>query len=376
MENVYRLLQKYLDEAPVGYPATQSGVELRLLKHLFTEEEARVALNLSLVPEPVGKIHRRFRKDEISLAELEAHLDRMAEKGSILGSRKGKKEPKKVYSRVPLAIGMFEFQVNRITKELAKDFFEYEDEAFSEELLSTEMKQMRTIPVNIKIDPEFHVGSYDKIREIVKSSPGPFAVMNCICRQSKDTMGEPCKQTDIRETCLMFEGSAKHMMRRGIARELSREEMLKLLTRAKKEGMVLQPENNQKPSFVCCCCGCCCGILHAAKKFDKPAEFLHTNFYAEIDAEKCDACEDCREICQMEALDRVNGYVVVNLDRCIGCGLCIPVCPNHASRLVKKDREFVPPKDSQDMYKKITYEKFGLLGTLKFAAKAALGQKV
>ena len=376
MEDVYRQLQKYLDEAPVGYPATESGVELRVLKHLFTEVEAGIALNLSLVPESVEKIYKRFRKDEITPAELETHLDKMAEKGTILASRKGKKNAIKVYNRIPLVLGMFEFQVDRITKDLAKDFFEYEDEAFAMELMSAETKQMRTIPVNVKIDPEFHVGTYDMIREIVKESPGPFAVMNCICRQAKDAVDEPCKQTDIRETCLMLESAAKHMMRRGVARELSREEMLKLLTRAKKEGMVLQPENTQKPSFVCCCCGCCCGVLQAAKKFDKPAEFMHTNFYAAIDAEQCDACEECRDICQMEALDRVNGVVVVNLDRCIGCGLCIPVCPNHASRLVKKDREFVPPRDSNDMYKKIAYGKFGLLGTLKFAGKVAMGQKV
>ena len=88
----------------------------------------------------------------------------------------------------------------------------------------------------------------------------------------------------------------------GVARELTKEETLKMITRAKKEGMVLQPENNQKPSFVCMCCGCCCGVLQAAKKFDKPAEFLHTNFYAEINAEKCEICEDCQNICQMEAL--------------------------------------------------------------------------
>ena len=377
MEDIYRRLQKHFDKPPVGYPTTKSGVELRLLKHFFTEEEAWVALNLSIIPEPATKIHKRFKKGEITISELEGHLEAMTEKGSIMGMTKNKKKPLKVYSRIPLAIGMFEWHVNRVTKELAKDFFDYEDEAFGAEVLKPKTKQMRTIPVNVKIDPEFHVGNYDNITEIIKNSPGPFAVSNCVCRQAKDKLDESCKQTDVRETCLTIGNSAKYMMNTlGVARELTREETLKMITRAKKEGMVLQPENNQQPSFVCMCCGCCCGVLQGAKKFEKPVEFLHTNFYAEIDADKCEACEDCQNICQMDAIDRVNSHMEVNLDRCIGCGLCIPVCSNKATSLLKKDEEFKPPKDSNDMYKKITFEKAGLLGTLKFVGKAALGQKV
>jgi hypothetical protein len=33
--DVYRRLQRHLDELPVGYPATASGVELRILKRLL-----------------------------------------------------------------------------------------------------------------------------------------------------------------------------------------------------------------------------------------------------------------------------------------------------------------------------------------------------
>ena len=376
MEDIYRQLQKHFDRAPVGYPPTKSGVELKLLKDLFTEEEARIALNLSIVPETINKILSRFKMQELSAAELEDHLDRMAEKGTIMSSIKSKKNPMKVYSRMPLAFGMFEFQVNRLDKDTARDFYDYLDEAFAEEFVSTPTKQMRTIPLNIKIDPEFHIGNYDKISELINQSPGPFAVQNCVCRQAKDKLEEPCKQTHTRETCLSLGRAAKHVMRRGTARELTRQEVKKMLTRAKKEGMVLQPENNQNPMYICFCCGCCCGILTGAKKFEKPAEFVHSNFYADILAEKCEACEDCQDICQMEAIDRVNSHMEVNNDRCIGCGLCIPVCKNKAISLLKNEKEFTPPKDSKDMYKKILYEKEGLIGTLNFIGRAGLGKKV
>lgn len=376
MEDVYRKLQKHLDKAPIGYPETKSGVEIRLLKHLFSEEEAKIALNLSILPETAEKILKRFPSKKMSLIELEKKLEKMSEKGSILGARRPNKGNKMAYQKIPLAIGMFELQVDRVTRELAEDFFAYEEEAFAEEFIKTNTKQMRTIPLNVRIDPEFHIGQYDSIRSIIKSSPGPFAVMNCVCRQAKDALDEPCKQTDIRQTCMMLEHSANFAMDRGVGEEVTREELLKLMTRAKKEGMVLQPENNQKPTFICCCCGCCCGVLTAVKKFDNPAEILHTNFIAEIIAEKCEGCEDCSDICQMEAIFPVNSHKEINMDRCIGCGLCISVCKQRAIKLLKRDKEIIPPKGKRDMYKKILFEKYGLIGSLKFAAKAAMGQKV
>ena len=36
--SVYRELQKHLDTFAVGFPATKSGVKIRILKHLFTPE--------------------------------------------------------------------------------------------------------------------------------------------------------------------------------------------------------------------------------------------------------------------------------------------------------------------------------------------------
>ena len=63
---IYRDLQKHLDRLPIRLPATESGVEIRILKHLFTPEEAKIASQLSLIPEPVKRIHRRLKKSGLS----------------------------------------------------------------------------------------------------------------------------------------------------------------------------------------------------------------------------------------------------------------------------------------------------------------------
>jgi Pyruvate/2-oxoacid:ferredoxin oxidoreductase delta subunit len=235
---------------------------------------------------------------------------------------------------------------------------------------------MRTIPINVRIDPEFKVGSYDNARVLIDKSPGPFAVMNCICRQAREKMGETCKQTDIMETCFSLGNAADYMMQRGVARKLSRDEIINLITRAEQEGMVLQPANTQEPGFICCCCGCCCGVLTAAKKFPNPAELLQTNFYALIDADNCSGCGDCMELCQMDALVTVNNHTEVLRSHCIGCGVCLNACENEAISLMKTEKETVPPKNSMAMYRKMIMERYGVLGTLKIMGKAALGRKI
>jgi Fe-S-cluster-containing hydrogenase component 2 len=372
--DIYRQLQRHLDKMPVPFPETESGVELSLLKRLFDEEEASIALQLSALPESAEKIHGRFKKGEIGKQRLQELLEGLAKKGAIQGI----KDPKGLskYSKAPLAIGIFEFQVDRITKELAEDFFQYEDEGFAEALLTAKTKQMRTIPVNADIDPEFPVGTYDDARSIVDRSQGPFAVMNCVCRQAREKMGSKCKQTDILETCFTLGNSAKHMMDRGVARELDREEFLSLVNRAEKEGMVLQPANTQSPEFMCACCGCCCGVLTAAKKFPQPAEFLQTNFYASIDPGSCTTCGECMEVCQMDALESVNSHTEVLRSHCIGCGVCLNACEFDAISLHKTEKEAVPPLSRGKMYQKMIMERYGVLGTLKIMGKAALGKKI
>ena len=117
-------------------------------------------------------------------------------------------------------------------------------------------------------------------------------------------------------------------------------------------------------------------MLSAAKLFAKPAEYLHSNYFARVEVEKCKLCETCLERCPVGAFRRTNDHMEVSLDRCIGCGACIPTCKAKAIQLIRKEKVKVPPKTGMDMYKNIMLERFGWLGTLKTAAKAVVGAKV
>jgi len=370
-DQLYRELQRHLDRMPIPYPATESGVEIRILKRLFTPEEARVALCLSAIPEPLEAIHRRGQH-EMGREQLGQALDRMAEKGSIQ-KLPGKGGPR--YGKSPLVLGMYEAQVNRLTPELERDVRAYFDEAFGRALHTKRTPQMRTVPVNKSIEVERAVASYDDIRKFVEASPGPFAALNCICRQGKDLTGEPCRQTKERQNCLMLGPAATMMIEKAGAREVGKEEMLGLLEQADREGLVLEPQNTLEPLFVCCCCGCCCGVLTTAKKLPRPADFFQTDFVAQVDPDTCQVCGTCGTRCQMDAITSGDEPPTVAAERCIGCGLCVTSCPSGAVRLHKKDGRKPPPKDTGALYSKIFQERFGRLGATAAMAGHLLGRK-
>jgi len=88
---IYRDLQIHLDKLPVGYPATESGVEIEILKYFFTPQEAMAALCLGLAHSPAQRIRKRMLKEfnvDIPVYELEAMLDRLFMEGSIRRSDK------------------------------------------------------------------------------------------------------------------------------------------------------------------------------------------------------------------------------------------------------------------------------------------------
>lgn len=361
---IYRQLQKVLDERPpVGFPATDSGIEIRVLKHLFTPEEAEIAINLSILPEPLEEIHKRVVQSGISINinESEENLDGMVKKGVILGGSRFADKPGKHYSLMPFAVGFYEFQLDKQTKEFAADAYEYLLEKFYQEFHRKDTPaQLRTIPVEKSLTPEHYVGTYDNIKEIIKNKSGIISVMDCVCRQSKDLMENPCKLGEIRNCCITFDDSAERSLEEyPSARKVSKDELIELLDKFQKAGFVLQPQNVQNPSYMCVCCGCCCGVLQGAKQYPRPTEYYSSNFYAQSDPELCNGCETCLKRCQMEAITIVDDKSIVDLDRCIGCGNCVPNCGMKAMSLQKKEREIVPFENSDALYKKIMMKKMG-----------------
>ncbi len=376
--DVYYKLKQEINKMPIPYSETKSGVELRILKHLFTPAEAEIALNLNILPETLDRIYKRVQKSGITITrkELEDVLDNLVKKGAIMGGRLFESKGKgKQYSLAQLAVGMFEFQVGRLTRDFVEDFEQYTNEQFHKDLTSTKTKQMRTIPVSRSVTPDLRVESYNDIRLYVKNLKEDIAVINCVCRQSADIVDNPCKHSDIRETCLLFSDVARYSIGRATGRKITTEETLAILDRAEEAGFILQPENTQEPKFICCCCIDCCHALKVIRMQPKPADLFISNYYATIDPSLCKGCEICIDLCGMGAISMKDEVAVIDRDRCIGCGVCVAACVNDAHQMHKKDKAHIPPKTHDDMYKKIMIERFGLVNALKSVSRVLTGSK-
>lgn len=371
-DQAYVRLQQHLDRQAVGFPATKSGAEIRVLKHIFTPREAEVATCLSYKLEPLETVFERAGNLVGSPGELAAVLDGIEKKGGI---ETRMKDGKKHYCNPPLIVGMYEFQAGRLTAEFISDVDEYtRDQKFGIEFLATELPQMRTIPVGKSIRVQNHVSTFDQFAALLQQAEGPFAIMECICRKKKDMQGEPCKVTDRKETCLGVGHMAASALTSESAREITREEAIAIIEKNQKDGLVLQPSNTEHADFICSCCGCCCGMLALHKMLPRPLEFWAANFHAVVDVSLCDGCGTCAKRCQVGAVSAAakKQPAEVNLNRCIGCGLCVPTCPKKAMSLLKKPAEVVPPKTREDLYDIIMANKKGKVGKLKLMGKMTI----
>ncbi len=368
-DQVYFRLRKHLDRQAVGFPATSSGAEIRILKHIFTPREAEIATCLSFRFEKLETLFKKASGMVSSREELEQHLESILEKGGIEARTI---EGERAYCNSPLIVGMYEMQLDRLTPEFIRDFREYtSDLQFGLDFLGTELPQMRTIPVSRSIQARHNVSTYDEVTSLVQESEGPFVIMHCICREKRSLEGHQCQVTQRTETCLGMGVVAQTILESNRGREISREEALDILRKNEKDGLVLQPSNTEKAEFICSCCGCCCGMLSIQKYLPRPMEFWASNYYATVNQDLCDGCGTCRSRCQVNAVKVAakSEGAAVDLDRCLGCGLCVTSCLKQAITLVKKPVEVRPPKTREELYEILFNKRKGRLGKMKLAGR-------
>ena len=260
----------------------------------------------------------------------------MIKKGLIFSIYRESKPP--LYMALQFIVGFWEFQVNKLERELVQEFEEYLP-FYSDYSIGWKMPQLRTIPVGKSISTQTEVMLYERAEELVRAQK-TFAVSNCICRQEHHILGNGCDKPE--ESCMSFGMAAEIVVRTGRGRAISQEEALAILNRAEEAGLVLQPANAKKAVFICTCCGCCCGILRNLKRYPKPASLVSSPFVASLNSDTCKGCGTCVNRCQMEAIYLADKQAVLDVNRCIGCGLCVSTCPTNSLSLVRKPKAKQP----------------------------------
>ncbi|MGD2270743.1 MAG: 4Fe-4S binding protein [Desulfobacterales bacterium] len=350
MAEVYERLREKIDDLGTGYPKTKSGVEIQILKKLFTEEEADLFVHLTPMLETPEDAAKRLGCEVEQTAEL---MNRMAQKGQLLRHKKGDTV---MFAPMPYVAGIFDLQVSTMDRELAVAMDEYYDTELGRTPQSFKTPLFRTIPINKELVAQWPISPYEDALEILENHD-VFAVVPCVCRTWRKLSDKGCEKPI--ENCLQLGLNAKHFVGQGIGRFISKEEAKGIIKTSEKAGLVLQVFNSQKVGTLCNCCGDCCGMLRSLKKQPVPAAAVKSNYYAVVDVDECTGCATCLDRCQMEAVEIVDEKTAIDLDRCIGCGLCVTTCETDAMSLSMKTDEqlYVPPKSRTETYMRIAKER-------------------
>ncbi|MFC1896426.1 ATP-binding protein [Thermodesulfobacteriota bacterium] len=343
-DDVYRKLAEVLNTLPNGFPETASGVEFRLLKRIFSPEEAEIFCNLRLQFETAQQIAERTGRP---LQGLEDTLGRMWEKGQVFGVNFGGTE---LFKMVPWAFGIYEFQLPHMDRELAEMCEEYM-EVCGRQFFSARPQLMQVIPVESEIPGTHEAMTYEKVSSLIEMSQS-FLIMECICKKEQGLLDNRCDKP--LEVCMALAPVPEIFDNPRVGRPASKEQAYRVLRDAEEAGLVHLTWNVRNGHFfICNCCGCCCGVLRGINKLDIPAWKVVNSYHcAEIDPDACAACGTCAdERCQVHAIEEGDGVYRVIREKCIGCGLCVTTCPSEAITLVRKQpEEIVPPPEDENAW--------------------------
>jgi electron transport complex protein RnfB len=347
--DIYERLREILDSHPSTAPKAKSIDAI--LRILFTPDEAAIAITMSYKEKSTGSIAKAVG---ISESDTQKSLESMANKGIIFSRNK---DGQKLYGLVPLIPGVFEFPFMKgggtpMHTQLAQLWEEYHHEALGSSFAGNPTPLMRVVAVEKSIAPKDRVHPYEEVKNLINNT-SYLALTYCACRVSVAKCDKP------KEVCLIFDGMAEFLVERGFARQISKEEGMKVLDQAESAGLVHTSNNSaDRAHLICNCCPCCCTVLRGRIQLKHPHAFEPSRFEARVNSDDCTACAVCAdERCPMKAIEIKDNAAIVNAAECIGCGLCVTGCPTGAIELTERKEVPSIPATSQKMVVKVLQEK-------------------
>lgn len=336
MDAIYKKLAQVLDRIPNGFPATKSGVELKLLAKLFSVEEAELACHLTLAACAARTIAESVGWEEQRVFTM---LKTMTKKG-LIEAEKGEKNL--CFKLIPFVVGFYERQNGRIDADFAQLFEAYYHEGFH---LMMDLKPSvhRVVPIEKSIPVNIEVMPYERASVYIERARS-WGVLPCICRVQRRLIGKACRHTE--ENCLVFSQKPNAFKQTETIRELSKEEALEILANAGKEGLVHSTANVQNGvTYICNCCTCSCTIMRGIAEYGHLNALGRSDFTIAIDSSLCSGCSLCIERCPFNALQlqEKDGLCHVDPLHCYGCGLCVSVCSSGALSLMAKSPDQCEP---------------------------------
>ena len=369
-QQIYEGLINWLRQSWAGLP--DSELLLPLMKATYTPEEASLVTGMPFAPLEGQTLEELAERKQMDRAEIMERLDAMANKGLVfrivLGDTilYGLNDVYFVQYRATGWPGRAD-ERNKAIAPLANQYY-YRGAWDPMDRLSP--KYGRTLPIEGTIEDTREIQPYEAVAEVLDRQDY-FSVSVCPCKHRKNLDPEFDNCTYPTEVCLHFGALGRYIDENGMGRQITREEAEEILRQSAEAGLVHQVSNYQEgPDTICNCDPCCCVFLEAFHKLKHAQGLEPSNYQVRIRRETCIGCGLCVKRCPMyllsledepEAKDRVTVVVreegkkelknktgkvaTVNLDPCIGCGVCVYKCPSQSLVLERKRVVNHPPKD-------------------------------
>jgi hypothetical protein len=104
---------------------------------------------------------------ERNIDDLGRRLDEMANRGLIFRIRR---QDKANYRVAAFAIGLYEYSIKRIDKELAGLFKQYYEEAYLKSVGTNNIPGFKVLPIEEGINPESVLLPYQKVEESIRAA--------------------------------------------------------------------------------------------------------------------------------------------------------------------------------------------------------------
>jgi Pyruvate/2-oxoacid:ferredoxin oxidoreductase delta subunit len=340
----------------------------KILKTLYSPEEAEILLVFNgpyLDRFTVQKIAKKLKRP---IDKIDPILKGMARTQRLFSATKGNET---TYSMFPLIPGLFELyfsnhkraseEEEEVLKIFAEEYERYYDQGYvvnsisssypfmrvfvDQEIINDTVNREKGVLLEVNEEVDFiknKILPFEEVKILVEKSRR-ISVMDCACRTHMKIHNDGIPVNDYPiNVCMNFNTFADYCIEQGFGRELTKEETLKTLTSATEAGLVHTTQNiTEKTSFICNCDRDCCIMLRGIRQFNNPNIVATSNFLPQYQKENCIFCLKCTEICPMQIIELIDEdskdqRISININRCIGCGVCAFNCPEGALSMVKK----------------------------------------
>jgi len=363
----YILIAQKIDEQdPHTAPRAEDGsIHEAFLKHLelvYSPEEAEVVQHLNVLDAfmPSREVAEACGKD---LEGVEKILARLQAKSGVIGLGNMYCLPV-----IPMLLNAHNFypEIKPGDIEAGHLYMEYFIEGGfykNYETVKRGTPVARVIPIERTIEAGQKVLAAEEAHEyILNHGEEELALVPCPCRTRTEKLGtRECKDKFPIGSCIFMGAAALVFEANGLGKRVTKQQAIDYLDEMVDLGLVSHTSNTRVGDrLICLCCECCCSQLRGRTRWGNPDAMSPSNF-APRAGEDCIGCEACADRCLMGALalDDETGRIEVDLDKCIGCGVCTLACPQETLKLYRVERTSIAFETTRDLDEAMSLENHG-----------------